>query len=80
MITLMFYPAFASCEGSSSGGASLGGSRSSGWAMPDFKTFVKIGGIFLAALFVIVSIVVLWEPVGKWWNGRRDKKVNMHRT
>ena len=80
MITLMFYPVFASCKGSSSAGTSSGGSRSSGWAMPDFKTFVKIGGIFLAALFIFVSIVVFWDPADKWWNERRDGNVNMHRT
>ena len=80
MVTLMFYPTFASCKESSNGGASSGGSRSSGWTMPDFKTFVKIGGIFLAALFIFVNIVVFWEPVGRWWNGRRDGNVNMYRT
>ena len=66
MITLMLYSAFALCKESSSEGAFSGGS---GWAMSDFKTFVKIGGIFLAALCIFVSIVVFWEPVGRWWKG-----------
>jgi hypothetical protein len=59
----MIYPAFALCKGLSGRRVYSGGSYSSGWAMPDFKTFIKIRGIFLAALFIFMSIVVFWEPI-----------------